>query len=92
MKSFSLVVRSALLLAVALQLELFERILADDVSNHWATYYEKPCCTSPRHVRHHKGKTTQSAHTARWYTNLLHCHCLSCTLALDARCSPGPVR
>ncbi|XP_066909227.1 semaphorin-2A [Halyomorpha halys] len=54
MKSFSLVVRSVLFLAVAVELDLFENILADDVSNHWATYYEKPCCTSPRHVRHHK--------------------------------------
>lgn len=28
-----------------------------EYGNHWATYYEQPCCAAKRHVRHHKGKT-----------------------------------
>ncbi|RZF37334.1 hypothetical protein LSTR_LSTR011083, partial [Laodelphax striatellus] len=25
-----------------------------EYSNHWSSFYEKPCCVGQRHLRHHK--------------------------------------
>lgn len=29
----------------------------EDIDSFYATYFEQPCCTRGRHVRHHKGNS-----------------------------------
>ncbi|XP_075210954.1 semaphorin 2a [Lycorma delicatula] len=48
--------RLGLLVAVLSHLGVLSQSSIDmqDYGNHWTSYYEKPCCVSQRHLRHHK--------------------------------------
>lgn len=55
---FCVILRLSLLVAVLSHLGVLSQSSTDlqDYGNHWTSYYEKQCCISQRHLRHHKGR------------------------------------
>ena len=63
--------RFVLIVAVLSELGLFAKLEVEaDYDNHWAFYYETPCC-GHHHLRHHKGKQTPVPYYCWFYIKIL---------------------